>query len=400
MESTLTADQIEAQSLPKVTARVFGVDAWRSELTKFSALASELTALAKQYQGLMIQGIEDKSGYQAVHEARIAVRDKRISVEKTRKTIKEEALQWGRAVDSEAKRLMAILEPVEAHLTKQEDAIDAERQRIKDAEAAARKAVVQGRVDALKQLGTAAWFGEVETWSDTEFQMRLEAAKQEADRREKEAAEAERNRIEAAARREAEEKARAEQLAAERAEMARVKAEQERVAAELRAEADRLAEINRRLEEDRKQQQERINAERAKQEAAQKEWQDKIDAGRRKAEAEEAERKRQELAAETERQRVAALEQAKREAFHEAMEAERQRQAEFEASRQRELEHHKAEESRLEAERPTREKILAFAQLVSTLSVPLVPAADKIQRVLDHAAGLIRKLADKPMEMT
>jgi hypothetical protein len=376
MESTLTPDQIEAQSLPNVTMRVFR-GSERPELAKFGPMAAELTALVEQYKPLKIAGIDDKAGFAAVHEARIALRDKRIQVEETRKELKAGVLEAGRAIDAEAKKLTAIVEPVETALKAQEDAVEAERQKIKDAEAAQRRAVVQGRVDALKQLGTAAWFGEVETWSDAEFELRLKAAHEEANRREKAAAELARLEAERKEREAAEEKTRQEKLAAERAEMARVKAEQERIAAEQKAEADRLA------------------AEKAKIEAAQQAERERIAAWDRRIAAE-----KQALEdAEHERKRLIDLEEAKRIAAEKALEEERRRQAEFEASRQREMERRKEETERLEAERPAREKILQFAQVVAALDVPNVPTvtAEKIRGFLVKAAKSIRELGTEKL---
>ena len=71
---------------------------------------------------------------------RLALRNIRISVEHTRKELKEEGLKQGRAIDSVAKALTAAIEPIERHLELQETfavrakaARDAEQQAVRTA---------------------------------------------------------------------------------------------------------------------------------------------------------------------------------------------------------------------------------------------------------------------------
>jgi len=61
----------------------------------------------------------------------MVVKNHRVAVEKKRKDLKADALEWGRKVDAEAKRISALLEPIEVHLQTEEDKVTKEKERIK-----------------------------------------------------------------------------------------------------------------------------------------------------------------------------------------------------------------------------------------------------------------------------
>lgn len=65
---------------------------------------------------------------------RLFLREKRIAIEKTRKSLKEQALREGKAIDGIANILKALIVPIEKHLEKQEKYVE-----IKEAEEAKRK---------------------------------------------------------------------------------------------------------------------------------------------------------------------------------------------------------------------------------------------------------------------
>ena len=104
------------------------------ELTQFDSASAGIAEMATQYMSLTIGGIDDADGFKTVHKARMVVKNKRVEVEKVRKELKADALAYGREVDGEAKRIAAMLLPIETHLKDQEDAVNAEKERIKNAE--------------------------------------------------------------------------------------------------------------------------------------------------------------------------------------------------------------------------------------------------------------------------
>jgi hypothetical protein len=71
-------------------------------------------------------------------EKRLVLKDKRITIEKTRKRLKAQSLLEGKAIDSIAKYLTGLIEPIEEYLEKQEKFIElaeAEKERLRREEA-------------------------------------------------------------------------------------------------------------------------------------------------------------------------------------------------------------------------------------------------------------------------
>lgn len=207
-----------------------------SQLSEFRISDAAIAAMAEDYLPLVIAGIDDADGFRKVHEARMVVKSKRVEVEKVRKALKEDALKYGRMVDAEAKRIAALIAPIETHLKEQEDAYNAEKERIRNA--ARLKAEAEARAKA--EAEAARLRAEQEAESE---RLRVERKKIEAERA---AIEAERRKIEAEQRRIAEAEAakrRAEEMERAQAEAAeRAKRETEeriaRQAAEAKAKAD------------------------------------------------------------------------------------------------------------------------------------------------------------------
>lgn len=231
-------------------------------VVKYNITDAAIAELKAKYGSLEIKGIQDKVGYQAVRTARLEVRTLRASVEKTRKDLKFDALEYGRMVDSEAKRITALLEEIEIPLNDMEEAIDA----AKEAEAAAIQKVKddknRARVESLEAVGVNVNFdlhAKIIIMNDEEFEGHLEDATEayrlKCEKEEEDAAELarlkaeeeERNALKAEADRKAKEAedARLEEQRKEQAERQAAldaqAAEQAKKAAELKAEADRLA---------------------------------------------------------------------------------------------------------------------------------------------------------------
>jgi hypothetical protein len=125
----------------------------QKELERFNVTDAAIAKLNTDYMALTVKGAADKSGYEIVKAARIDIKKRRVEVEKTRVTLKAESLEYGRRVDGEAKRITALLEPIETHLIAQEKIVDDEKARIK-AEAEAKEAArVQARIERLESMG-------------------------------------------------------------------------------------------------------------------------------------------------------------------------------------------------------------------------------------------------------
>lgn len=332
-------------------------------ISAISDIEDAIAILREEYLPLKINGVDDSTGYKAVFAARQDVKQRRIKVEKMRKDGKAIALEFGRKIDGEAKRITEMLDPIEKHLEDQEAIYNAEKERIKREAEERRKAILQARVEAISATGERPVITLLQQMTDDEYLAELRRCK---------AAQAERERIAA------EEKALREKEAADLA-------EKQRIFAEEQAKAEAAAKVER----------ERIAAEAEKLKAER----DKLEAEHRAIEAAEnarlqaeAKAKRDaELAEQRERERLAAIEAGKREAEELA-----RRKAEEDAAR---IAAEEAERKRIEELKPDAEKIELLAKsIVSTgeclrLSVASSEEAKKVQKLVNACADGLRKIA-------
>ncbi len=100
-------------------------------IEKFNPTKAELLVLAEKSKGLVINGIEDKEGYSAVHKQRIELKNTRVLIAKTGKEAREKALAFQKEVIAYEKELIGIIEPLETDLQAKQDAIDEEKEKLK-----------------------------------------------------------------------------------------------------------------------------------------------------------------------------------------------------------------------------------------------------------------------------
>ena len=105
----------------------------------------QLIALATKYTD--ITDIKNPAGRTQCHAAAMELGNARINVDKTGKAAREDANAFQKAVIAEVARRVAIIKPEEDRLLAIRDTWDAEREREKEAKAAAEKA----RVDAIRE---------------------------------------------------------------------------------------------------------------------------------------------------------------------------------------------------------------------------------------------------------
>jgi hypothetical protein len=302
-------------------------------VVEYNVTDAAIAEMKSQYMGLVVKDLQDEKGLAEVHRARMVVKGKRVDVEKRRKELKADALAWGKKVDSETNRIFGLLEPIETHLTKEEEKITKERKRIEDEKERKAQELAQSRVDALAKVGVSLPFLQAKFMIQADFEITLKEAT--------EAYEAEVARKADEARKEAE-LLEAEKMA-RAVELARISKEQKRI-------DDEFAEIARvrRLEEDRQR------AERDKIETERRE----VENARRKVEHE------------------AAVERAKKEAAENAI-REAKEQAEREAREKAEAEQQsKAEADRKEALKPDKDKLIFYANKLTSFVAPLVNAKE------------------------
>jgi len=226
------------------------------ELEESRVIGFDVTDTAIAMLRTQLTGLTE---YKAVTNGIAVVRDLRVSVEATRKALKEESLAWGRKVDAEAKRITEQLKAIETPLRLVKQQIDDAKEAAKKAAESARIAEVERRLKSFEDLEYSISPYRVERFSDAEFCDELEKAsakfREVLAARAEAKAKAEADRLKAIA----DEAARAEamriereQLAVERKKLDAEKAERDeanRIAAEamtaereaLKAERDRIA---------------------------------------------------------------------------------------------------------------------------------------------------------------
>lgn len=194
-------------------------------------------------------------GYEEGRKAIAHLRSARTAIEKRRVELKQDALEFGRKVDSIAKKLTALVTGIEEPLREKKAAIDDAAEHARRAAEEAARVAAEARAKAERQAEEARIAEEKRKLDEQRKLFEAEQRKADAERSAREAQEkAERQRVEAeqqaerdrlaVQRREIEEaqrKIREQQEAAERAETERLaKIEADRLAIE-QAERDRIA---------------------------------------------------------------------------------------------------------------------------------------------------------------
>lgn len=243
----------------------------KNELAKYNLPDAKIAEMKARYLPLKVNNIEDIENYMACKEAHQEVKKVRIAIENKRKELKSSSLEFGRAVDAEAKRLTVGVSEVEEHLAAQRKVVEDEKKRIQEErerkikeeeerlrreEEARLEAIRKEQEEKERKLQVEREKIEAEKRANEEEKARLQAEKEKQEQDKKDAEEAkrraeqeekdrarlekeraeevERAKKEAADRAVREEKERAEREAKEKAdaeEAARVKAEKEKLMA-------------------------------------------------------------------------------------------------------------------------------------------------------------------------
>lgn len=174
----------------------------------FEATKDELKKLVASSGTITVKGIDDKDGIAKAHERRMLFRETRLNIEKRRKALKADSLEYGRQVDAVAKELTAIIEPEEKRLENEESIVKREQERIAKEAAEARQAMIRNRLNALKDCDAVYMAEDISGLPQDEFEALLGSHQADKKRRDAQAAAdaAERERVAA------EQKAEAERL--------------------------------------------------------------------------------------------------------------------------------------------------------------------------------------------
>lgn len=167
------------------------------ELQKHNVTEAVIAQL-QEFKSLRINGIEDKEGYKAVHNARMTCRDTRVLAQKICKKGREDAVLEQRRWLAKEKEVVGRITEVEVYLIEQEEGHVAQIERLKEMER--RKQVLPQRRAQLDVEGFSMTDDELLVLDDQQFNQaivdmklsklaQIEAQQEEADRKAKEEAE-------------------------------------------------------------------------------------------------------------------------------------------------------------------------------------------------------------------
>ena len=335
-------------------------------IAEYTATEAALADLRTKYEAV-VYDVTDAKTMKLAKEARAEIKGYRVALEKCRVEIKAPALERCRAIDADAKRitaeLLALEEPIDAQIKAEETRKERERAEAEERERQ-RVAAINARFDAIKALpqraagldsaAVAAMIGEAEAIDPTTFPADLQDAAKYEQRLAINALRAEHDK--------------ALQREADARELARLRA----AAAEVEAERQRLAEIER----------QRVADEAARAKAA-------ADIERAEQAARDAQEAAARAAEQAERDQAEAVRQAEERATREAEAREQQRreqeQREAEAQRQEDERRAANVKHRAKVNNAARTALMAagFDEAQATRIVTLI-ASGKVPAVSIH----------------
>lgn len=117
-----------------IIVRDSGLEATKARvlLTRFTDyfdIAAEWELKAK---AIIVTDDTQTGDMQMARAGRLFLKDKRVAIEKTRKSLKEQSLREGKAIDGIANVLKALIVPIEEHLHKQEKFVEIRAKKIED----------------------------------------------------------------------------------------------------------------------------------------------------------------------------------------------------------------------------------------------------------------------------
>jgi hypothetical protein len=122
-------------------------------IKQYNVTDAKIAQLKSDFAGLAINGPDDKQGYEVLKSSLSTVVSLRTSVEKARKKLNRNAIDYKRMVDEEAKRITANLLEIENPLKEKKQAYDEEKARLKAEEEARKHQMFVDRTTNLLQRG-------------------------------------------------------------------------------------------------------------------------------------------------------------------------------------------------------------------------------------------------------
>ena len=157
-------------------------------ISRFSPFLAQAKEWKEKAEGLVVTNIEQKFEMNEARNARLALKNIRVNIEKCRKALKEDSLKKGKAIDDTAKFLTAMIEPTEKYLQEQEEFRDRY-------EATQREELKAKRLAELAEYDVDGQFYSLDTLPEDQYQNLLTNSKEAKENKIRRAQEEEQNRI-------------------------------------------------------------------------------------------------------------------------------------------------------------------------------------------------------------
>jgi septal ring factor EnvC (AmiA/AmiB activator) len=146
------------------------------ELERFEIKKEDLQAFVKTFDGLTITGVDDREGYKAVHEARMALKKKRVEITTKGKIVRSMANSFVKAVIAREDEFVDVISPREQEFQVMEDDIDEQKEQIRIAEREEEDRKIQVMSDQLSLVGYAADYITLKGMTEEHFSSTLDEA--------------------------------------------------------------------------------------------------------------------------------------------------------------------------------------------------------------------------------
>lgn len=244
----------------------------KSELKKYNLADAKIAELKKRYSGLKVRDLKDKEGFVAVKSALSEIVSFRTGIDKKRLALTADYRKITDSINGEAKRLVALLQEVEAPLREEKDRVEALLKEEKERKAREIQERLDARVNQLQESGMtfngqyyvcgdtiSMDINTIRDMKDTDFEFLNAKVIMEAERIRKEREEEEKRKAEE----EAERKRQQEELERQQAELRKQQEEMEAQRKEFERQQQELAEMKLKAERDEQERKERIAQEEA-----------------------------------------------------------------------------------------------------------------------------------------
>ncbi len=123
------------------------------QVIEYDANDAQIAEMSEKFMPLKVNGPEDTEGLKKITKYRIEVKGVRVQIEHQRKSNNEKANKFIKENNTEAKRLTALVAPLEDHLIEQENIVKKEKDRLKAIEQEKLQRIHEDKIKQVVEAG-------------------------------------------------------------------------------------------------------------------------------------------------------------------------------------------------------------------------------------------------------